>query len=113
MFSIGGVHAAILYKHILAATGNLGTYHHTSVTVLHLAVADDDVLAGDVPLAAVYITATLDGNTVVACMEKAILYQYTVAGFGVAAVAVGTFVPYLHTSDSHVVAQQWVNDPER
>ena len=44
------------------------------MTVFHLAVAHDYVLAGTVPQTAVHVSATLDSYTVIAGVEEAVLY---------------------------------------
>ena len=72
------------------------------MTVLHLTVTDDDVLAGHVTLTSVTVTTTLDGDTVVTSVEETVLYQYTVATLRVATVSVRTVVDHLHTAYGNV-----------
>ena len=115
----GRVHLAVLGIDILATTGNLGTDHHTTMAVVELAIADDDVLrrcAGKTALAtltAVVVASALDGNAVVASIEETVLNQHAVARLGVAAVTVGTIVVDVHTTYGNVLRQQGMNDPER
>ena len=109
---VGRVHLAVLHVHVAASARYFRAYHHAAVAVLHLAVAHDDVLAGDVPFPAVHVASALDGDAVVAGVEDAVFYQHPVARLRVAAVAVGSLVPYLHAAHGDVVAQQRVNHPE-
>ena len=94
---------------ILATTTDLRANDHTTVTVLHLTVADDDVLRGNTSkgtlttLTTVVVTATLDGNAVVASIEETVLYQYTLATLWVAAIAVRTIVIDMYTTHSDVL----------
>ena len=41
---LGGIHHTVMGKDILAAAGYLRSDDHAAMTVLHLAVTDDDVL---------------------------------------------------------------------
>ena len=49
------------------------------MSVLHFAIANDDILAGFVPQASVVVASALDGDTVVASVEETVLNQYAVA----------------------------------
>ena len=49
------------------------------MTILHLAVADDDVLAWLVPEATVVVASALHGNTVITGVEEAVLDEHSVA----------------------------------
>ena len=49
------------------------------MSVLHLAVADDDVLAWLVPEATVVVASALHGNTVITGVEETILDEHAVA----------------------------------
>jgi len=96
---IGRVHHAILGEDILTASGNLRSDDNGPMSVLHLAVADDDISGGFLPESAVVVASALDGNAVVTGVERAVFDDNVLAGFRIAAVAVGPFVPYLHIVD--------------
>ncbi len=96
---IGRVHHAILGEDILTASGNLRSDDHGPMSVLHLAVADDDISGGFLPKTAVVVASALDGDAVVTGVERAVFDDNVLAGFRIAAVAVGPFVPYLHIVD--------------
>ena len=49
------------------------------MSVLHLAVADDDILAWLIPEASVVVASALHGDTVVAGVEETILDEHAVA----------------------------------
>ena len=112
------VHLAVFGIHVLAAARNLRADDHATVTVLHLAATDDDVLrrrAGKLALATlatVVVASGLDGYAVVARVEEAVLYQHAVAGLRVAAVAVRTVVINMYATHGDVFRQQRVDDPE-
>lgn len=109
---VGAVHLAVLHVQVVVAAGDFAADNYAAVTVLHEAVAHDDVLTGGVPFAPVGITTRLDGDAVVTGIEDTVFYQYVLAGFGVAAVAVGTTVEDVYTAHSEAFAEQRVNDPE-
>ena len=94
---------------ILATTTDLRADDHTTVAVLHLAVADDDVLRGNTSkgtlttLTTIVVTTTLDGDAVVASIEETVLYQYTLATLWVAAITVRTIVIDMYTTHSDVL----------
>ena len=103
---------AVLGVDVLASARNLAAYHHASMAILHLAVADDDVAAGLVPKAAVVVASALDGDAVVTRVEHAVLYQHVLASLGVASVAVGSLVPDVHAVHGDVFREQGMDDPE-
>ena len=82
------------------------------MTVLHLAVANNDVLRGHIALAAIAVAAALDGYAVIARVEEALLNKHAVAALRVAAVAVGAVVDHLHAAHGDVGGVQGMNDPE-
>ena len=98
--------------HVLAAARDLRADDHAPMSVLHLAVADDDVLRGHVPLAAVTVASALDGDTVVASVEETVFDEHTVAALRVAAVAIGTVVDHLHTTHGDVCRVKGMDHPE-
>ena len=110
---LGRVHHTVVGKHILASTGDLRADDHSTVTVLHLTVADDDVLRRHVALPAITVTATLDGNAVVAGVEETVLDEHAVAALRIATVAIGTVVDHLHTTHGDVCGMQRMDHPER
>ena len=79
------VHRTVLYKHVAASARILGTKHHTAMTILHVAVADDDVLAWTTgiltlaALASVFVSSALDGYTVVAGIEDTVFDKHILA----------------------------------
>ena len=89
------------------------------MTVLHLTVTDDDVLGGLSgkaslsTLTTVVVTGALDGDTVVAGIEIAVLNQYTVTRLRVATVTIRTVVVDMHPTYRDVGRQQGMDDPER
>ena len=78
------------------------------MSVFHHAVADNDVLRRDTCVAArtsgatIGVTATLDGDTIVASVEDTVLYEHVFARFGIAAIAVGAFIPHLDVAYNNV-----------
>ena len=109
---VGRVHHVVLRIDVAATTRNLRADDHTAVAVLHLAVADDDVLAGAVPEPSVAVASALDGDAVVARVEEAVLNEHAVARLRVAAVAVGPVVGNLHPAHGDVLRQQGMDDPK-
>ncbi len=109
----GTVHLVVLGKHIAASAGNLTADNHTAVSILHLAVADDDVLARFVPQSSVVVSSALNGNAVVAGVEETVLDEHAVTRLGVAAVAVGSVVVDVYAAHGDVFRQQRVYHPER
>ena len=79
------------------------------MSVLHLAVTDDDVFRRTTgkgtltTLTTVVVATALNGNAVVACIEVAVLYQYTLATLRVAAITVGTVVVDMYTTHGDVL----------
>ena len=107
------VHLTVLSKDILHSTGDFGTYDDAAVAVLHLTVADDDVLAWYIPLQAVLVAAALDGYTIVASVESTVLDDNVVTALRVAAVAVRALIPYFYVLDEDILAKERVDNPER
>ena len=100
-------------KDILTAARDFGTYNHTTVAVLHLTTADDDILRWHIALAPVTVAPTLDGDTVVAGIEETVFDEHTVTTLRIAAVAVRTVVDHLHTAHCDVGRVEGMDDPER
>ena len=98
----GRVHHAVVGIDILTTAGDFGANHYTTMTILHLAVADDDVLRGHVALTAVAVAPALDGNAVVASVEEAIFDKDAIAALRIAAVTIGTIVDHLHPAHSDI-----------
>ena len=107
------VHHAVVSIDILTTTGDLGTNHHTAMTILHLAVADDDVLRWHVALTAVTVTSALDGDTIVAGVEEAIFDKDAIATLWVAPVTIRTIVDHLHSSHGDIGRVEGMDYPER
>ena len=116
---VGRVHLAVLYEHILASARNLAAYYHAAVTVLHCAVPDDDVAAGNACKftcrtgTSVGIATALYGYAVVTGVEYAVFDEDILATLWVTAVSVGTFVPYFNSLHRDVLGEQRVDNPER
>ena len=110
---VGRVHDTVVGIDVLAAAADFGTYHHAAVAVVHGTVADDDILRRHIAFTSVAVASAFNGDTVVAGVEETVLNQYAVATLRVAAVAVGTVVNHLHTTDGNVGRVQGVNHPER
>ena len=83
------------------------------MTILHLAVADDDVLGWHVALTSVAVTSALDGDTVVAGVKETVLNQHAVAALGVATVTVRAVVNHFHTTNGDIGGVQRMDHPER
>ena len=109
---VRGVHHAVLGVYILASARDLRADDHAAMSIFHLAIADDDVLARLIPETTVIISAALDGDAVVAGMEYAVLDEHVLACLWVAAVAVRSFIPYGYAIHGYVLAEQWMDDPE-
>ena len=82
------------------------------MSVLHGAIAHNDVLAGDVPMTSVVVLARFDGDAIVARIEDAILYQHILARFGVASVVVGPMAIEGVSAHHNVLREQGVKNPE-
>ena len=88
------------------------------MTIVKLAVADDDVLrrlAGKLALTAfatIVVASALDGDAVVTRIEIAILNQYSVARLWVAAVTVRTVVVDMDATNGNIRRKQRVKYPE-
>ena len=112
------VHLTVLSIDVLTASADLRADDHTTVTVLHLTVADDDVLRGTsgkaalTTLATIVIASALDGDTVVAGIEITVLYQHTVAALWVAAVTIGAVIINMYATYGNVRRQQRMDNPE-
>ena len=87
-----GVHHAVVGIDILAAAADLRAHDDAAVTVLHLAVADDDVFARHITLTAVAVTAALDSDAVIAGIEIAIFDEHAVTTLRVTSVTVRTVI---------------------
>ena len=83
------------------------------MTVFHETAAYYDILAGDVPFAAVLVKSGFNGYTVVTRIESTVFYQHVFARFRVAAVSVGTTVENVYTTYDEAFAKQRVDNPER
>ena len=83
------------------------------MSILHLAIAYDDVAGGLVPKATVVVTAALDGDAVVAGVENAVLDEHVLTSLRVATVSVRSLVPNGHSVYGDVLREEWVYDPER
>ena len=110
---IRAVHAAVLYEQVTVTTGYFAADDYTAMTVFHETAAYYDILAGDVPFAAVLVTSGFNGYTVVTRIESTVLYQHVFARFRVAAVSVGTTVENVYTTYDEAFAKQRVDNPER
>ena len=82
------------------------------MSVLHLAVADDDVFRRHVALTTVTVSSALDGDTVITGIEEAVLDEYTVTALWVTAVTIGTVVNHLYPTDGDIGRVQGMNHPE-
>ena len=82
------------------------------MTVLHLAVANDDILTGFSPESTIVVSSALDGYTVISGIEETVFDEHTVARLGVAAVSIRTVIVDMYASYGHVFAEQRVYNPE-
>ena len=82
------------------------------MAVFHLTVSDDDILRGHVTLTTVTVTAALDGYTVVAGIEEAVLNEHTVTALRIAAVTIGTVIDHFHTAHGDICGMQGMDHPE-
>ena len=83
------------------------------MTVLHLAMADDDVAGRLVPETTIIVATALDGDAVVTGMEHTVLDEYVLTSLRVATIAVRTFVPDGNAIYSDVLGEERVDNPER
>src|SRR5579883_2213170 len=110
---VRAAHLAVADKDIADATRDLAADRYAAVAVLHRAVADDQVFARDVDPPPVRIAAALDRDAIVARVERAALDQNVAAGFGIAAVVVGTVAVDLHIAHDDVLRKNRMNLPHR
>ena len=82
------------------------------MSVLHLAIADDDVLRRHVALTSVAITSALDGDTVVAGIEETVLDEYAIAALGIASVAIRSVVDHFYTANGDIGGVEGMDNPE-
>ncbi len=73
------VHDAVFCIKIAASSGYFTSYHHTSVTVAHLAVTYYYVFGWASPQASVIVAPAFDGDAVIACVEIAVFNKHSVA----------------------------------
>ena len=109
---LGRVHHTIVGIHILTTARDLRAYHHATMSVLHLAIADDDVLRRHVALTSVAIASALDGDTVVARIEETVLDEYAIAALGIASVAIRSVVDHLYTTNGDIGGVEGMDNPE-
>ena len=76
---VGAVHLAVFGKKVAATASNLATDNHTTMSVLHLTIADDDILAWLIPEASVVVASALHGDTVVTSVEETVFDEHAVA----------------------------------
>ena len=107
----GAIHIAVLDPEVAEAARYLAAEHHAAVTVLHLTVANVDVLCA-LAIATIVVATALDGNAVVARVERAILCEHIGAALGVAAVAIGTEVVEGHATHCKVGNVEGVQGPK-
>ena len=107
------VHVAVLYKDIPGAGCNLRADDHATVAVLHATVPDNDILRGTSVGSSVLVPSALYGYAVITRMERATLYQHTVATLWVATIAIRSLIPYFHVADRYVLAEERMDNPER
>ena len=106
------VHHTVVGKDATASAADLAAYDDAAMSVLHLAVAYDDVLAGALPEAAVIVASALDGDAVIAGVEVAVLYQHTVARLRVATVTVRPVIIDMYATHGDIGREQGVDDPK-
>jgi hypothetical protein len=75
-------------------------------------MSDDDILRGHGTFSAVMIAPTLDGYTVVAGIEEAILNKHTVTALWITAVTIGTVIDHFHTAHGDICGMQGMDHPE-
>src|SRR5215472_8229372 len=106
-------HAAIADENIADAARNFAADADTAVTVLHCAIGNDEVFARNCQPTAVAITTRFYGDTIVAGVKGAILNQYSIARFGIAAVIVRTVAVDADVPHRDVGAKHRMNLPHR
>ena len=99
-------------EHVLAAATDFRTNHHTAMSVFHLTMTNDDVLARHATCSSIPIPSAFNGNAVIACVEEAMFNQYTIARFRVTSVTVRAIIVDVHSSYSYIHTFQGMNDPE-
>ena len=82
------------------------------MAVFHLAMAYNDVPAGERPGASVVVAPTLDGNAIVASIEDTIFNQHILTGLGVASVIVRPMTIESDTAHHNVFRHQRMKQPE-
>lgn len=112
-FEFRRIHLAVLYPKILESAADFATYHYATVTILHAAVTDNDILARGAMSAAVVISAALDSDTIVAGVEETILYENVFARLWVATVRVRAMALYSYAANCKVFDEERVDNPER
>ena len=109
----GRVHDTVVGVDILTASTDFTANDHTTVTILHLTVTDDDILRRHVTLTAITVSSALDGNTVITSIEVTVFNQYAVTTLGIAAVTIWSVVDHLHPTNGDICGVQGVDYPER
>src|SRR5205085_3409820 len=98
-------------EEVAYAAGDFAPDGDAAVAVLHAAILYDDVLRRDAQASPVGVAARLDGDAVVARVERAVLDENVFAGLRVAAVVVRAVAANVHAAHGDVRAEDGVNLP--
>ena len=102
---VWAIHLTVFYIQVAVSAGDFATDDYTAMSFLHITTAYNDVFAGNTPFASVLVTSGLDGNTVISGIEGTVFYQYIFAGFGIAAIAIGTAIINVYTAYGETFAE--------
>lgn len=95
---------------VACASGDLTADRHSAVPILHLAIADHDVLDGNCHSPAIGIAARLERDAVVTGVEGAFLDEHVGAALRIASVSVRT-VSIDQLAHGYIRAQHWIHLP--
>ena len=76
-------------------------------------MTDYNILTGDIPVTAIFITSRFDGDTIITCIKITILNQYIPAWFRITTIIIIAMTLHFDFPDSDILGQQRMNKPER
>src|SRR5262249_40085163 len=104
---------ALFEEHIPYSARNHASYGHAPVAVFHLAVSHDDVFTRDTHAPAVAVASGVDGDAVVARVERTILNEHILGRVRIAAVVIRSMTHDLDAANRDVGAEDGIDLPHR
>ena len=108
---VGAAHLTSADVYVLDSPRDLASDGDSTMTVLHTTVLDDDVFAGNVNAATVFVSSRFNRNAVIAGTENAAGNQDIAAGLRVAPVVVGPVTVNIDISHGDVFTEHRIQLP--